>query len=66
MDKVNEHISRDSLPGSKVYSTPEGLERDEQEEDIDSNLGHISSGLTRLKMMSYAMNDELDRYVVLI
>lgn len=42
-----------------IYSTPEGLERDETENEIDSNLNQISSGLNRLKMMGRSMNDEL-------
>ncbi|KAJ3141393.1 hypothetical protein HK101_003412, partial [Irineochytrium annulatum] len=42
------------------YSTPDGLERDELEEEIDSNLDVISSGLARLRMMGQTMNSELD------
>jgi synaptosomal-associated protein 29 len=42
------------------YSTPEGLERDDLEDEIDGNLGQISSGLSRLKMMGLAMNEEMD------
>ncbi len=42
------------------YSTPEGLERDATEEEIDGNLNKISSGLSRLKMMGRSMNEELD------
>jgi synaptosomal-associated protein 29 len=42
------------------YSTPEGLERDETEEKIDSNLSQIASGLGRLKLMGRSMNSELD------
>ncbi|KAI8916044.1 hypothetical protein EDD86DRAFT_197523 [Gorgonomyces haynaldii] len=45
---------------SDMYTTPQGLERDEYEEEIDSNLNQLSSGLSRLKMMGQAMNDELD------
>ncbi|KAJ3095580.1 hypothetical protein HDU97_006783, partial [Phlyctochytrium planicorne] len=44
----------------KSYTTPEGLERDEVEEEIDQNLDQISSGLARLKMMGRTMNSELD------
>jgi hypothetical protein len=42
------------------YSTPDGLERDDTEEEIDGNLNKISSGLSRLKMMGRSMNEELD------
>ena len=44
---------------SHLYSTPAGLERDEVEVGIDSNLNQISSGLNRLKMMGQSMNEEL-------
>ena len=54
--------SSSSLSHSKIYSTPNGLERDETEEEIDSNLHQISSGLNRLKMMSQSMNSELIRH----
>lgn len=43
-------------------TTPEGVERDEVEEEIDANLGHISTGLSRLKMMGAAMSVELDSH----
>ncbi|TPX61259.1 hypothetical protein SpCBS45565_g07296 [Spizellomyces sp. 'palustris'] len=43
-----------------MYSTPQGIERDDTEEEIDNNLDQISSGLMRLKMMSQSMNTELD------
>ena len=46
-------------PGLSSYSTPEGLERDSTEEEIDGNLTKISSGLSRLKMMGRSMTDEL-------
>ncbi|KAJ3057255.1 Protein transport protein S9 plasma membrane t-SNARE [Rhizophlyctis rosea] len=42
------------------YTTPEGLERDDTEQEIDRNLDQISSGLSRLKMMGHAMNAELE------
>jgi hypothetical protein len=42
-------------------TTPEGLERDQTEEEIDSNLGQISSGVSALKMMSNAMSAEMDK-----
>ena len=45
---------------SHLYSTPAGLERDEVEVNIDSNLNQISSGLNRLKMMGHSMNQELE------
>jgi hypothetical protein len=45
--------------GSKSYTTPEGIVRDDVEEELDSNLDHISKGLSRIKMMSQTMNSEL-------
>lgn len=50
-----------SIHGSQshLYSTPAGLERDEVEVNIDSNLNQISAGLSRLKMMGQSMNEEL-------
>lgn len=44
----------------RSYSTPNGLERDELESEMDDNLDQISAGLGRLKMMGLAMNEELD------
>ncbi|KAJ3310419.1 hypothetical protein HDU76_003373 [Blyttiomyces sp. JEL0837] len=44
---------------NNTYSTPAGLERDELEEEIDSNLDQMSAGLRRLKMMGEVMNQEL-------
>jgi len=44
-----------------IHSTPEGLQRDDVEEGIDSNLNQISAGLGRLKMMGASMNNELGR-----
>ncbi|KAI8608156.1 hypothetical protein BC830DRAFT_33433 [Chytriomyces sp. MP71] len=43
----------------KSYSTPDGLERDSMEEEIDNNLDEISSGLQRLKMMGQTMGQEI-------
>lgn len=43
-----------------IYTTPEGIERDENEEEIDRNLDHLSSGLAKLKMMGQVMNTELE------
>ena len=51
--------SRSSSSRNGMYSTPMGLERDQNEEEIDGNLDMISSGLGRLKMMGEAMNSEL-------
>ncbi|KAJ2998756.1 hypothetical protein HDV02_004103 [Globomyces sp. JEL0801] len=45
---------------NRYYTTPDGLERDENEEEIDSNLGQISSGLSRLKSMGIAMGEEME------
>ncbi|KAL2918653.1 SNAP receptor activity protein [Polyrhizophydium stewartii] len=44
----------------RMYTTPQGLDRDATEEEIDSNLDEISGGLARLKMMGLGMNAELD------
>ncbi|KAH6575974.1 hypothetical protein BASA62_001683 [Batrachochytrium salamandrivorans] len=44
----------------RIYTTPQGVDRDDVEEELDSNLNDISSGLSRLKMMGQAMNSELD------
>ncbi|KAJ3222466.1 Protein transport protein S9 plasma membrane t-SNARE [Clydaea vesicula] len=41
------------------YTTPDGLERDDLENEIDGNLNEISSGLARMKMMSLAMQTGL-------
>jgi chromosome segregation ATPase len=49
-----------SVSRKEYYTTPDGLERDDTEREIDSNVSHISSGLSRLKMMGMAMNEELD------
>lgn len=46
--------------GSRFYTTPEGLARDDTEAEIDHNLDQISSGLSRIKMMGRAMNSEID------
>lgn len=35
------------------------MQRDETEEEIDSNLDQISSGLARIRMMGQSMNAEL-------
>jgi hypothetical protein len=51
-----------SSANRSFYSTPDGLDRDEQEEEIDDNLGQISSGISRLKMMGLAMSTELDSH----
>ncbi|KAI9339940.1 hypothetical protein BDR26DRAFT_861854 [Obelidium mucronatum] len=42
------------------YSTPDGLDRDELEEEIDSNLDEVSSALQRLKMMGQTMGQEIE------
>ncbi|TPX35962.1 hypothetical protein SmJEL517_g01682 [Synchytrium microbalum] len=46
--------------GGSSYSTPAGVERDDTEEEIDVNLDQISGGLSRLKFMASAMNEEID------
>ncbi|KAJ3204854.1 hypothetical protein HDU67_009253 [Dinochytrium kinnereticum] len=58
--KKNQKEQMDHWSHEKSYSTPEGLERDETEEEIDNNLDQISSGLARLRMMGRTMNSELD------
>ncbi|RKP02421.1 hypothetical protein CXG81DRAFT_10831 [Caulochytrium protostelioides] len=42
------------------YTTPEGVERDDLEQEIDTNLDEMSSGLARLRMAGLRMNEELD------
>ncbi|KAJ3036044.1 Protein transport protein S9 plasma membrane t-SNARE [Rhizophlyctis rosea] len=49
-----------SAAGYGNYTTPEGLERDDTEVEIDRNLDQLSTGLARLKMMGHAMNAELE------
>lgn len=44
---------------TRFHTTPANIERDNVEEEIDSNLNDISSGLARLKMMSQTMNTEI-------
>lgn len=58
--KREERFQHSNSGGRSFYSTPEGLERDDTENEIDNNLGQISSGLSRLKMMGLAMNEEMD------
>lgn len=40
-------------------TTPSGIQRCNVEREIDSNLGQMSQGLGRLKLMGQAMNEEL-------
>ncbi|KAJ1559206.1 hypothetical protein HK405_011592, partial [Cladochytrium tenue] len=59
----NNNNSNNNNGGSyKAYSTPEGLERDEREEEIDGNLDEMSAGLARLKMMGMAMSSEIESH----
>lgn len=58
----DERIHQAGQGQRSFYSTPDGLGRDQDEEEIDSNLGQISSGLSRLKMMGQAMSEELDSH----
>ncbi|KAJ3060568.1 hypothetical protein HDU98_003491 [Podochytrium sp. JEL0797] len=44
----------------KSYTTPDGLDRDEMEEEIDGNLDEISGALHRLKMMGQTMGQEIE------
>ncbi|KAJ3238833.1 Protein transport protein S9 plasma membrane t-SNARE [Chytriomyces hyalinus] len=46
--------------GGKSYSTPDGLERDDLEEEIDNNLDEMSAGLARLRMMGQTMGAEIE------
>ncbi|KAJ3175774.1 Protein transport protein S9 plasma membrane t-SNARE [Geranomyces variabilis] len=46
--------------GAGMYTTPDGLERNDTEVEIDRNLDQLSSGLAKLKMMGQMMNTELD------
>ncbi|RKO90187.1 hypothetical protein BDK51DRAFT_21797 [Blyttiomyces helicus] len=45
---------------SSSYSTPQGIDRDDTENEIDSNVDQLSAGLARLKMMGQTMNSELE------
>ncbi|KAJ3316278.1 hypothetical protein HDU76_001920 [Blyttiomyces sp. JEL0837] len=61
--KGKESQPKDSVPSYgnyKSYSTPDGLERDELEEEIDNNLDQMSAGLQKLRMMGQLMNSELE------
>ncbi|KAJ3238992.1 Protein transport protein S9 plasma membrane t-SNARE [Chytriomyces hyalinus] len=49
-----------SSGGGKSYSTPDGLERDSLEEEIDNNLDEMSAGLARLRMMGQTMGSEIE------
>lgn len=50
-----------STAGDNVfYTTPEGVERDSTEVQIDKNLSGITKSLGKLKIMGQAMSDELD------
>lgn len=56
----DERIDESGRSGPRnFYSTPEGLDRDDTEQEIDDNLGQISSGLSRLKMMGLQMGEEI-------
>lgn len=58
--KSDERINDYSKAGPRSFnSTPLGLDRDNVELEIDDNLGQISSGLGRLKMMGLQMGEEL-------
>lgn len=62
-DSRNEALEQEMGRGQgqqQMYTTPGGLVRDEFEDEIDSNLGQLTSGLARLKMMGQAMSNELD------
>lgn len=45
---------------TQVYTTPENIERDETEVQIDENLSGITKSLGKLKVMGQAMSQELD------
>ncbi|KAJ3023273.1 Protein transport protein S9 plasma membrane t-SNARE [Thoreauomyces humboldtii] len=49
-----------ALQQGTTYSTPQFIERDDTEREIDDNLDQLSSGLAKLKMMGQVMNTELD------
>jgi synaptosomal-associated protein 29 len=56
-----EHGGRDSgRGGQKFNTTPHGMKRDDTEAEIDSNLDQVSAGLSRIRMMGQAMNQEID------
>lgn len=54
-DKRNDRLN-DAGP-RKFYSIPQGLER-----EIDNNLGQISTGLSRLRMIGLQMGEELQHH----
>ena len=59
-NRYNNNPNNGSFTGNyKSYSTPDGVDRDELEEEIDNNLDEMSAGLYRLKMMGMAMNQEI-------
>ncbi|KAI8916780.1 hypothetical protein DFJ77DRAFT_461265 [Powellomyces hirtus] len=61
LGRVEEIQNRDFKSShSGAYTTPEGIERDDTEQEIDANLDQLSSGLAKLKMMGQVMNTELD------
>ncbi|KAJ3047305.1 Protein transport protein S9 plasma membrane t-SNARE, partial [Rhizoclosmatium hyalinum] len=45
---------------SKSYSTPEGLDRDEMEDEIDNNLDEMSDMLRKLRMKGQIMGQEIE------
>ncbi|KAI8607973.1 hypothetical protein BC830DRAFT_1072515, partial [Chytriomyces sp. MP71] len=49
-----------SSAGGNIYTTPEGLERDEVEEEIDDNLNAMMAGLSRMKQMGENMGASVD------
>jgi synaptosomal-associated protein 29 len=49
-----------SRSNQRFNSTPHGLKRDDTEAEIDSNLDQVSAGLSRIKMMGQAMNQEIE------
>ncbi|KAI9333134.1 hypothetical protein BDR26DRAFT_777611, partial [Obelidium mucronatum] len=53
-------VYNSSATGKKAYTTPDGLERDDVEEQIDGNLDAISAGLENMKAMGLAMGEELE------
>jgi hypothetical protein len=63
-EQRNQRVNRSNFENvnhnQKNYTTPDGLEEDDTEIEINSNMNNISSGLSRLKMMGICMSDELD------
>jgi hypothetical protein len=64
-NKRNERLQKGDqlhgvIPQRNHFTTPDGVEQDDVENEINDNVNNISAGISRLKMMGIAMNDELE------